>query len=110
MRRFGYTLRGKPARSQKLLWRGDRVSAIAAISCGGVLDCNTHGTVNGDTFCHFLEYDLCPKLQLFNGVNPNSVWFLIMPQFIMSKEQQQKLRVWVLLFITFHLTPQTLTR
>ena len=51
-----------------------RVSAIAAISCGGVLDCyTTHGTVNGDTFCHFLEYDLCPKLQPFNGVNPNSV-------------------------------------
>ena len=74
MRRFGYTLRGKPARSQKLLWRGERVSAIAAISCGGVLDCyTTHGTVNGDTFCHFLEYDLCPKLQPFNGVNPNSV-------------------------------------
>ena len=33
-----------------------------------------------------------------------------MPQYIMSQEQQQKLRVWVLLFITFHLTPQTLTQ
>ena len=41
MRQFGYTSRGKPARSQKLLWHSERVSAIAAISCGGVLDCYT---------------------------------------------------------------------
>ena len=23
--------------------------------------------------CYFLEYDLCPKLKPFSGVNPNSV-------------------------------------
>ena len=47
LRRFGYSLRGKPAVSKKLLVRGQRVSAIAAMSNEGILDCYTvTGSVN----------------------------------------------------------------
>ncbi len=37
MRRYGYSLRGTPAISRKLLARGQLVSAIAGMSCDGVL-------------------------------------------------------------------------
>ena len=74
MRKFGYSLRGKPAIVQKLLWRGQRVSAICAISLEGVLDCyTTTGTVNADTFEDFITNSLASKLQPFNGTNSNSV-------------------------------------
>ncbi len=38
MRRFGYSLRGKPAVASKLLVRGQRVSAIVGMSYNGILD------------------------------------------------------------------------
>ena len=74
MRRFGYSVRGKPAVSEKLLWRGQRASAICAISMEGVLDCYvTTSTVTSDTFEDFITNSLSSKLQAFNGHNPNSV-------------------------------------
>ena len=41
MRRFGYSVRDKPPVSKKLLVRGQRVSAIAAMSTNGIIDCPT---------------------------------------------------------------------
>jgi len=38
MRKFGYSLRGKHSKSQKLLIRDRRVSAISALSTNGMLD------------------------------------------------------------------------
>ena len=44
---FGYSVRGKPGVSRKLLISGERVSAIAAMSMEGILDCYTvTGSVN----------------------------------------------------------------
>ena len=51
MRRFGYSVRGKPPVSKKLLVRGQRVSAIAAsyMSTSGIIDCHTvSSSVDGD--------------------------------------------------------------
>jgi len=49
--RYGYSLRRKPARSQKLLVRGKRVSAIGALSGSGMLGCHVvEGSVTADTF------------------------------------------------------------
>lgn len=77
MRRFGYSLRGVPARVQKLLWRGQRVSALTAMSTSGILDCyTTTGSVTAETFEQFVSQSLGPTLQPFNGVNPNSVVIL----------------------------------
>ena len=42
LRRFGYSLRGKRTRAQKLLARGHHVSAIGAMSVNGILECEFH--------------------------------------------------------------------
>ena len=51
LRRCGYSWRGKPAISHKLLVRGERISSIACISMKGVLECTmVTGSVDGDTY------------------------------------------------------------
>ena len=39
LRKAGYSLRGKPARAQKLLARGEHISVISAMSVDGILCC-----------------------------------------------------------------------
>ena len=74
LRKFGYSLRGKPATDHSLLVRGERISAIACISVNGLLDVKTvRGTCTGDTFYDFIHTHLMPHLMPFNGVNPHSV-------------------------------------
>ena len=74
LRRFGYSLRDRPAVSKKLLVRGQRVSAIASLSTDGILDCVTYtGSVTGDKFKHFIRHSLLPQLQPFDGVNHRSI-------------------------------------
>ena len=74
IRRFGYSLRGKLARAQKLVWRGQHVSAIAVISMSGFLDCcTTLSTVTGPKFEEFVRQSLAPVIKPFDDVNPNSV-------------------------------------
>lgn len=74
MRKFGYSLRGQRCICKKLLVRGQRVSAIAALSTIRVLDVKfVHGSVNGETFSKFIELNLLPHLLPFNGCNPNSI-------------------------------------
>ncbi len=64
----------KPPVSKKLLVRGQRVNAIAAISTSGVLDCHSvTSSVDGDRFIYFVQNILLPHLQPFDGVNPHSV-------------------------------------
>ena len=54
MRRFGYSLRGRPCIAKSLLVRGKRVSAIAALAVDSVLDFYfTRGTANGETYKDF---------------------------------------------------------
>ncbi len=74
MRKYGYSLRGRPAVNHSLLIRGERISAIACISLRGILDVKTvKGTSNGDTFYDFVQEHLIPHLMPFNGFNPHSV-------------------------------------
>lgn len=74
MRRYGYSIRGIPPKSVKLLIRGERVSVIAAMSSEGVQTLKVvNGTVDGDTFLDFVQKDLLPVLLPFNGTNCNSV-------------------------------------
>ena len=73
----GYSVRGKPAKSHKLLYRGQRISVIAAISAKGLLGCKIHHeSVNGDTFYNFVLSHLVAFLQPFNGHNIHSVVIL----------------------------------
>ena len=63
MRKFGYSLCGKPCVSQKLFWRGRRISAIAALSLDGILDVEFEpDSVNTDRFLEFVEHSLLPHL------------------------------------------------
>ncbi len=74
MRKFGYSLRGKRCVATRLLVRGERVSAIAAITLDGILDYQfVHGTSNGDIFREFIERELLPHLMPFDGKNSNSI-------------------------------------
>ena len=76
LRRFGYSLRGKPVVSKKLFVHGQRVSAIPAMSPEGILNCYTvTGSVNVN-FSGFAQQALLPQLQPFNGVNDHSVVIL----------------------------------
>ena len=62
IRRFGYALRGVTPTSHRLLARGKRVNAVAALSSTGVvaLDIVT-GTVSGHEFFDFLRGTLIPN-------------------------------------------------
>ena len=74
VRRYGYSLRGKPPRRHQMMVRGERVSAITCISFAGVLDVKlVKGTTNGDTFYDFIQKHLLPHLMPYNDSNPHSV-------------------------------------
>ena len=77
LRKYGYAFKGSRAITEKPLVRGKRHSAIAAMCMDGVIDVQiTTESVNGETFCDFLEYRLLPQLQPYNGVNSRSVVIL----------------------------------
>ena len=74
IRKYGYSIRGRPLCDQRLLVRGTRYSAIPIVSLNGILDVYlTEGTMNGERFAHFVRDYLLPSLLPFNGVNPRSV-------------------------------------
>ena len=77
LRKYAYSLRGKPATNHSLLVRGERISAIACMSMNGILDVRTvKGTSDGDIFYDFVQMHLIPYTMPFNGVNPHSVIIL----------------------------------
>ena len=74
LRKFGYSICGRPATCVKLLSKGKRYSAIAVMSTSSLLDCYVvDETVDGDIFYDFVQSSLLPLLMPFNGVNPNSI-------------------------------------
>ena len=74
LRKYGYAFRGDRAVCRRLLVRGRRVSAIAALSYHGILDVNiTNQSVDGKKFCDFIPGSLIPNMLPFNGTNPTSV-------------------------------------
>ena len=74
LRKYSYSLCGKPATQQSLLVRGERVSAIACMTVEGILDVKTHKeTSTGDIFYDFIQSHLIPHLCPFDGFSSNSV-------------------------------------
>ncbi len=74
VRTKGYRLRGKPARSQKLLVRGEHISALCLTSIEGMLACKiARGSVNGNSFIEFVENLVMPNLMPLDGYNPRRV-------------------------------------
>lgn len=74
LRRYGYALRGETAVCRKLLVRGRRVSAIAAISSQGLIALElTDSSVDGDAFFDFVRGSLVPEMRPFDGTSPMSI-------------------------------------
>lgn len=74
MRRFGYSLRGESPVIHRLLHRGRRISAIAAMSIHGLMAYNlVHGSVNGEKFLEFIQATLVPEMLPYDGENPHSI-------------------------------------
>ena len=74
LRKYGYSLSGQPAKALSLFPRGKHLSAIATMSCDGVLGCQIReGGVNSEAFRAFLDMELTSKLLPFNGTNPIGV-------------------------------------
>jgi transposase len=72
IRKYGYALKGVTPVYHRLLCRGERYNAIAAISCTEVLAVEVRkGSVNGTLFYNFLRGELFPRMHSFPG--PNSV-------------------------------------
>jgi hypothetical protein len=77
IRKYGYSLRGKPLQAQKLLVRGEHISCIAAMSMEGIVAIKiASGSVDGDTFYNFVCTSLLTKLMPFDGTNHNSMLVL----------------------------------
>lgn len=77
LRKYGYSLRGKPAKAVSLFPRGKHLSALAAMCSEGVLACKiVQGGVDSTTFQAFLDMELTAQLLPFNGVNPRSIVIL----------------------------------
>ena len=74
LRRYGYALRGERAVCHRLQVRGQRISAIAAISSDGLLGVElTTGSVNGEKFYDFVRGTLIPEMLPFDGIHPRSI-------------------------------------
>ena len=74
IRKYGYSVRGKPIVSHKNLSRGKRINAIAIMSMEGMLDCvTTTDSVDSDVFYDFADKYLLPHLMPFNGTNRHSI-------------------------------------
>ena len=74
LRKYGYSLRGKPPVDLQLYRRGIHITAIAAMSCSGVIATSiVEDGVDGDEFQKFLEEKLSAVLLPFNGSNTNSI-------------------------------------
>ena len=74
LRKYGYALRGERAVCRRLLVRGKRVSAIAALSTEGLVALElTDGSVDGDAFFDFIRGSLIPEMNPFDGCSPTSV-------------------------------------
>ena len=77
IRKFGYSLRGEPPVYHRFLHRGERISAICAMSTEGLMAYKLlKGTVNGERFLEFIQGVLIPEMQPFDGENPHSVLVL----------------------------------
>ena len=74
MRKYGYSIKGEVPVCNRLLVRGQRISAIAAIATSGLIALElTTGTVDSDLFYDFIRGSLIPQMLQFDGTNPRSI-------------------------------------
>lgn len=73
-RKYGYAIRGSTPEYHRLLIRGERISAIAAIAEDGVVTYKlTTGGVDSSVFFDYIRGDLIPQMHQFDGSSTKSV-------------------------------------
>ena len=73
VRKYGYALWGMRPICHRLLCRGRRINAIAAITSSGILALETiSDTVNGDLFFYYLRGSLIPNMSCKSKVNTHT--------------------------------------
>ena len=74
LQKYGYGIRGLTPQDYQIKLRGVRYSAISTLSMEGIKDVYiTEGTVYGAIFLDFVEKQLLPILNPFDGQSPHSV-------------------------------------
>ena len=75
LRKYGYAFRGIRAECKRLLARGTRISAIAAMCWDrGLIDVEmTANSVDCEKFYDFVRGTLIPNMLPFDGLNPTSI-------------------------------------
>lgn len=74
MRKFGHALSGESPICHRILHRGRRISAIAAMSTNGLVAYDlVQGSVNGEMFLEFIQGKLVPEMLPYDGENPQSI-------------------------------------
>lgn len=73
-RKMGYAMRGERPVCSRVLSRGRRVSALAAMCSEGIIATELYeGTCDGDRFLNFIIGILIPVMLQFDGSSPRSV-------------------------------------
>ena len=74
IRKSGYALRGERPVYHRILHRGQRISAIAAVASDGVVAVELmKGSVKGGKFVDFVRGSLIPEMLPFDGKNSRSI-------------------------------------
>ena len=74
MRKYAYALKGQVPECHRLLVRGQRISAIAAIATDGLVSLElTTSNVNSDLFFDFVRGKVIPQMTAFDGVSLKSI-------------------------------------
>ena len=77
IRKFGYAMKGDYPVCHRIFHRGQRISAIAAMTLNGILAVDLKkGSVGGDVFFDFVRGFLIPNMVPFDGDSPNSIVIL----------------------------------
>ena len=77
IRKFGYAMKGDYPVCHRIFHRGQRISAIAAMTLNGILAVDLKkGSVGGDVFFDFVGGFLIPNMVPFDGDSPNSIVIL----------------------------------
>ena len=82
-RKHAYSLKGSTPTVNRFLYRGQHVSAIAAMTCNGIVDYSTHvGGVTATFYQLFCYLTYSHLMELIHA----ALWLWTMPQYTMLQE------------------------
>lgn len=74
IRKNGYAIKGETPTVYRLLERGQRITAIAALTVNGIIAVQfTKDNVDGNVFYDFVRSCLIPNMHQYDGITPKSI-------------------------------------